>query len=278
MKDPFLINGPASISFSGGRTSAYMLWRFIQSNDGLPEDCVVTFANTGKEEEATLRFVQRCSDEWGVPIVWLEWHWAEEFRDRFRVVDFNTASRNGEPFEELIKLYGFLPNPVTRFCSAQLKVRTMANYLFSIGMGENVTECENMGIMGIRADERHRSAKVEPYRRPLVTAGITKQDVAEFWRNYHFDLELPNHNGITPHGNCDLCFLKASSRIESLILENPSRADWWIRMEQEVSAVTPDGGRFRKDWPSYKQMKLIASDQGQLNLAGDETIPCFCGD
>ena len=67
------IDGPTCISFSGGRTSAYMLWRVLQSNGGLPPEAVVCFANTGKEEEATLRFVRDCGDQWGVPITWVEY-------------------------------------------------------------------------------------------------------------------------------------------------------------------------------------------------------------
>ena len=47
MQDPFKIKEPTVISFSGGRTSAYLLWRVLQSNNGLPDGSIVVFANTG---------------------------------------------------------------------------------------------------------------------------------------------------------------------------------------------------------------------------------------
>jgi hypothetical protein len=96
MRAPFMIDPdqPTGISFSGGRSSAYMLWRILDANGGLPEHTRVCFANTGKEAEATLRFVRNCGERWRVPITWIE------YRDDptgWAVVDFATASRKGEP-------------------------------------------------------------------------------------------------------------------------------------------------------------------------------------
>jgi predicted phosphoadenosine phosphosulfate sulfurtransferase len=68
MSDPFKIDDLTCISFSGGRTSAYMLWRVLQSNGGLPSNAKILFANTGKECEETLDFVNDCATHWGVAI------------------------------------------------------------------------------------------------------------------------------------------------------------------------------------------------------------------
>jgi 3'-phosphoadenosine 5'-phosphosulfate sulfotransferase (PAPS reductase)/FAD synthetase len=209
--DHFKIESPTCISFSGGRTSAYMLWCVLQANGGkLPDNTLVCFANTGKEDEETLKFVLACSINWRVPIVWLEYQFAEETKDRFKQVTFETASRNGEPFEALIRQRNYLPNPVSRFCTVELKIRTIHRFLKSKGW----TEWDSM--LGIRADEPRRLAKIgnqdygkhEEKCAPLGRVGVTKEVVGEFWRNMPFDLGLPNMNGVTMHGNCDLCFLK----------------------------------------------------------------------
>lgn len=74
--NPYRLDPPAVVSFSGGRTSGYMLWHILESFGGkLPEDVRVVFCNTGKERPETLDFVERCGQRWGVPIVWLEYRY-----------------------------------------------------------------------------------------------------------------------------------------------------------------------------------------------------------
>ena len=274
MRDPFLIDEPTVISFSGGRTSAYLLWRVLQSNHGLPDEAIVCFANTGKEEEATLEFVRDCSVNWNVPIHWVEYRANDP---GFEEVSFETASRNGEPFEQLILKKKYLPNPITRFCTVEMKIKAIHKLLKSKGWKHN----ENMDWVGIRADEPRRVAKIARERLPLVTAGITAKDVGKFWSEQPFDLGLPNVNGKTLHGNCDLCFLKGAGQTLSLIAEKPERAIWWARMETLVQTSDKsfgDGARFRKDRPSYKEMMNYAQKQTDFFGMDEESIACFCGD
>lgn len=291
-RDPFKTSGRTCISFSGGRTSAYMLWRVLQSNGGkLPDDVVVCFANTGKEREETLRFVRDCATHWNVPIVWIEYRDDEQ---GYAVVDFDTASRNGEPFEAIIRKRQYLPNPVTRFCTVELKIRAMHKYLRSLGWHEDEDGWDQM--VGIRADEHRRVSKIrarpspetvkETMIMPLADAGVTKRDVGKFWKLQPFDLALRNNNGVTMEGNCDLCFLKGSNIVFTSIKAEPPRAIWWAKQEKWATEnlgechKTGDGFRFRNDRPSYQKMHDYALNQSDMLMVmgDDESIDCFCGD
>ena len=254
-----------------------MLWRVLQSNGGLPDEAVVCFANTGKEEEATLEFVRDCSTRWGVPIAWLEYREPAGYA----LVDFESASRHGEPFEALLRHRAILPNPPRRFCSQELKIRTMARWLKDAGLVETVGGGEFFAWVGIRADEPRRAAKIDRERTPLVAAGVIAAEVGAFWKSQPFDLGLPNMNGKTMHGNCDLCFLKPADQIASLIAEQPSRAEWWIRMEREIPQLgrtTVDGSVFRMDRPSYAAIAANVTAQRTMFDKDEEAISCFCGD
>jgi 3'-phosphoadenosine 5'-phosphosulfate sulfotransferase (PAPS reductase)/FAD synthetase len=233
----------------------------LQSNSGIPDDATVIFCNTGKEDEATLNFVEKCSKNWGLNIVWLEY----DPDNKYKVVNFKEASRNGEPFEQLIRKKKYLPNPVARFCTQDLKVVPIDKYMKAIDRPDYIT------MIGIRKDEERRIAKVrDGLFAPLVTAKITQKDVQSFWASNDFDLDLKFRDGVTALGNCDLCFLKGTSQVVSIIRQNPERAIWWSDMEEIVGAT------FRKDRPNYKN--LIKFNEQQADMFSDESIPCFCGE
>ena len=267
MSDPFKIEGPALISFSGGRTSAYMLWRILQAHGGsLPDDVHVTFANTGKDREETLRFVQECATRWNVRVRWLEWR---PMPDRFAEVGFNSADRAGLPFEGLIALRGRLPNPLQRFCSRELKVEPIKAFCRSLGWERW------SNVIGLRYDESRRvrnklnENEAGGHRwksaMPLFDAKVTRDDVMEFWSEQDFDL------GLQPYeGNCDLCFLKGARILQSIIRREPSRADWWIAQEAA-------GRRFERD-RSYAGLLDAVQRQPLLRLLDpDQEYDAECG-
>ena len=272
---PYILpDGDVSISFSGGRTSAYMLHEILRANGGLPDRVVVSFQNTGREMPETLDFVQQCGELWGVRIVWLEYR-AEA--PRFEVVSHNSASRDGEPFEELIRKRKFLPNRVARFCTAEMKVHCLSRYLRSLGWDRWTN------AVGIRADEPDRLGRASPKERyvvwhPLADAGVSRYDVSAFWARQPFDLRLPNVNGRTQLGNCDGCFLKSEAARAALVRDHPDRAAWWQRMEELAQSISsrPADARFREDgtWQQHidfvsRQGDWLFDEEGALCQAND---------
>lgn len=278
MGNPYLIPSPSLISFSGGRTSGYMLKKIIDAHNGeLPDDMYVVFANTGKEMPQTLDFIKDCADKWDVHIHWLELEIAEE-RPIYRTkqVDYETASRNGEPFEALIQRKKMLPNPVMRMCTQELKMNVMKRFMKQKGYKEWTN------VVGLRYDEPRRVAKQNRQNDsdinswdsicPLYQDKITVKEVLEFWQKNNFDLKLTSENGNTVAGNCDLCFLKGTKTLTKIIKEKPDLADWWVVQEKKIGAT------FRKDASYLDLIDLTKLEAKQIELFDDDSRSCFCHD
>lgn len=226
--NPYLTDAPTLLSFSGGRTSAYMLHQTLAAYGGaLPEHVTVAFANTGKEREETLRFVHECGERWSVRVHWVEWR---PGRPGFEEVGLNSASRKGEPFAAVIAQKQFVPDGFSRFCTKMLKVHVMRKLMVSLG------HKRWLNMVGLRYDEGMRVMKqldrnAEGKERwttimPLSKAKVTKREVMAFWAAQPFDLQLQPYEG-----NCDLCFLKGRNILQRLMRDNPGMADWWIEQE-----------------------------------------------
>ena len=80
------------VSFSGGRSSAMMAKIMVDNYTN--DELIFTFANTGKELPETLDFVNDCDKAWNLNVVWIEYCPI----NKFKVVDYESASRDGLPF------------------------------------------------------------------------------------------------------------------------------------------------------------------------------------
>jgi hypothetical protein len=224
---------PYKISFSGGRTSAYMT-KLLLDNWGHLYDFIVTFANTGLEHEKTLEFVHNCDKHFGFGTVWLE----ADVLDRglstgHKVVSFGAASRCGEPFEAVIKKYG-IPNRAYPHCTRELKLNPMNSYLRSLGLDPKRIPT----AIGIREDEQRRVSKAAGslgIEYPLIDVWPTdKGDVLDWWAQQPFDLGLEEFEG-----NCRGCYKKSYKKLFQTLDANPDALDWHRRMETDYGDVGP---------------------------------------
>ena len=216
-------------TFSGGRTSAFM-GRMLQEHPKYKDfDKVFIFANTGKELPETLDFINKCDKEWNLNIVWLEADVQKEkgIGTNFKIVDYNSASRNGEPFEDMLKKYP-IPTSIASNCTRELKVTPINKYVKSLGYKKVFT------AMGIRYDERHResnNAIKDNIIYPLIyDVKVDSNFIRGWWDRQSFDLGLKDYEG-----NCDLCFKKSLKKKLTIIKERPNVSDWWQQMENNYS-------------------------------------------
>lgn len=288
MDNPYYISGPALISFSGGRTSGFMLKHIIDAHGGtLPDDVHVTFANTGKEREETLRFVHECETRWGVGIQWLEQadRKSKDYAERFTEVGYNSASRNGEPFKRLIERKKYLPNSVMRFCTTELKIEPMKFFMKAQGYDKWTN------VVGLRFDEPHRVMRgmkanekgKDPWTSvfPLFDDGVTQRGIMQWWQEQDFDLQL-----LPFEGNCDGCFLKARPKLMEIERTAPGTLQWWSEAEQWAAGANdkPSGSQFRPEY-SYAELIDAVRRQGDLFEGAFDDDPdmdaecgLWCGD
>ena len=197
-------------------------------------DMVVVFANTGEENEQTLDFVNKCDNHFGWNVVWVEAVVNPENRKgtKHKIVTYETASRDGKPFRDVIQKYG-IPNITTPHCSRELKGAAIKSYARSIGWKHK----DYKTAIGIRADEMDRIDENYEYKNlyyPLVSFGTTKKYVNRFWREMPFRLELKGYEG-----NCKVCWKKSLRKHLQIAKENPQAFDNFRKWEKEFENFTP---------------------------------------
>lgn len=223
------------VSFSGGETSAYMaawLWQHKQAE----YEMIFVFANTGQENEETLLFVEKCSKRFGFPIVWVEAvvHHGTRKGSTHRIVNYNTANRDGKPFEAIITKYG-IPNMATPHCTREMKANPIKSYARSLGWTKYYT------AIGIRCDEIDRiNKKAKQFRLlyPLISPEfqpMTKPKINFWWKQQPFRLELKGYQG-----NCITCWKKGDPKLYQIAKESERNFNFMGKMELRYDKFVPE--------------------------------------
>lgn len=261
------------VSFSGGRTSAFMLWWLLNEwEDRHNWEIIVVFANTGKEVEGTLFFVDECSQEWGIQIIWVEAKCKDKngnpysekgWQVKHKVVNYETASRNGEPFEEMISVLG-IPSENAPFCSYQLKKKAIESYIESIGWDDYHI------AIGVRIDEPDRlNEDWENKKIFYPLAGINpkkKRDIILWWNKQSFNLNIHKDDG-----NCDNCWKKNLPLLVRNFNRNSKSFNWWEEMTLKYGHINPRNVDLKPPFNFYrKNMSVLdikkLSDLSQAQL------------
>jgi 3'-phosphoadenosine 5'-phosphosulfate sulfotransferase (PAPS reductase)/FAD synthetase len=219
------------ICMSGGRTSAFMTKKILDKYTDQYE-IVVCFANTGQENNATLDFVKECDDRFGFNTVWIEAKVNDgRVGSTHRIVNYETASRDGKPFKDVVAKYG-IPNISYPHCTRELKNNPVHSYIKSIGWKKGEYET----ALGIRSDEPKRISTVETNMNrvyPLVNwFSSDKQDVMSFWSEQEFDLQIQDYQG-----NCKWCYKKSTKKLLQIMDDDITIFDFPNMLEEKYGQV-----------------------------------------
>ena len=284
------------VSFSGGETSGFMAqWLKKHYKDLGFENICFVFANTGQENEQTLLFTEQCDKAFNLGVVWVEAKVNQEKGKgvRHRIVDFNSASRNGRPFEDMIRKFG-IPNQAAPFCTRDLKLYPIESYAKEYFKGDKYATA-----IGIRIDEIDRispSMKQRSLIYPLITDVVmSKQKINFWWSQQTFRLELKGYQG-----NCKTCWKKSELKLYQLAKEDVSQFEFMDRMEKTYGKIgagfernkvsesrvffrgnrsTQDIIRESKDWNGFVRDDSIDVND-QLRMFDSESCEIYsnCGD
>jgi hypothetical protein len=252
-----------NVSVSSGRSSVELAIRLKKLGVIGRRNVVVTFANASQEDEESLRFQRDADEAYDLGTIWVEGRviHRRNHGTRHRVVTFETASRNGEPFEEVIRKYG-LPGPGQLHCTRELKANPIKSYLRSIGWGPGTYDT----AIGLRADEVDRFSKDAEklgYKYWLHRLGLRKEDIVAAFVGRNVTLDLPE-----ALGNCVWCWKKSLTKLIWLMRNHPRVFDFPRRMEEQYAFAGAGDGRRRYLFRHH----LTVADLEEMATWPDEQI------
>ncbi len=251
------------ITVSGGATSGFMAVYLKELYS--KENLLFLYANTGKEKEETLVFLDKLQRNFSIPLVWVEAkvHPKKGISTTFKKTNFKNCSRNGEPFREVVQKYG-LPSKLYRHCTRELKERPIHKYAKHFFRDSYLT------ALGIRADEPHRLSKNKNYIYPLAEASIDLRFINLWWKKQTFSLGLKEYEG-----NCDFCFLKSKKK-RVLLLREGLNVNWWQKLEHDFKSDRQPMLDVRNNLSIIDLKRISRQKKMQLSLIDDVGFGCYC--
>ncbi len=254
------------VSFSGGRTSAYLVYLIesMRKSGEWSEPVEYIFMDTGAEHPKTYEFIKKCVEHFGIDLTCLQPDFNQPVGDGFNSkvvpVDQIKYDLKEGAFIGLMKKYG-VPTVAKAFCTSRMKSDACRKYCAEkYGKGNYTT------LLGIRYDEPARLVGMSDYA-TLKRAGLSDIYIAEqFSRAYNeascdnklikksasekrengfnylatisdfekddvleFWSEMPFNLEIDEHlGNCVFCIKKSIKKIALAARDEPELAADWI--------------------------------------------------
>lgn len=249
------------VSFSGGRTSAYLCKVMIDHFGRENVDFI--FMDTGAEHPKTYEFVRKVNQHFDLSLVCLQGDFNQPLGvgHSYSVVDISTLGCDIRVYTELVSKYG-TPSIATPWCTSRMKEEVHDKYCNDV-YGKNGYET----WIGIRADEpkRLKIGKRSDVRYLAEISSAEKVDVIDFWRGMPFDLEIDEWLG-----NCVFCFKKSDLKLALACKDAQQLYDDWLKMID--FAPERDGQERASRHVMYRKNRTIAEINDSFSEIPRENI------
>jgi len=222
------------VSFSGGRTSAYLVHLMQEKRVFEGWDVEYVFMDTGAEHPETYKFINLLVKEWGIDLICLRpiVNPVRGVGMRWEVVPVESLKWDLSIFKAFNRKYGNMYAPMGGHCTTRLKQEVFKNYMNKY-KGTDFTVW-----LGIREDEPRRLRERPNYKYLAEISDFEKSDVIYWWRERSFDLGIQEHLG-----NCIFCIKKSVNKVALAAKDEPEKWKEWSEMlvgARPMGALTHD--------------------------------------
>ena len=235
------------VSFSGGRTSAY-LCKVMIDKFGL-DNVRFIYMDTGAEHLKTYKFIKKVNNFFGLNLICLRGDFNQPLGKgvNYKIVDINTLKPDLIPFSQMLKKYG-VPYIGGMFCTDRMKLTPFKKYC-----DHNFGKNNYQTWLGIRIDEGKRLRIKKDIKYLADISDFEKQDVLNWWRSQPFDLDIDEWLG-----NCIFCPKKSNLKLAMAQREAPDLYNDFLKMLYSISVRNDTNtGHYSKMYRGNQSLKSL---------------------
>lgn len=210
------------ISFSGGRTSAFMTLEVLK----IHPEAEVIFMDTGAEHPKTYEFIRNFARHFNIAITCLRVIPSAQIRkaSTYEQLTVNEIGPDLEPWRRMLRKYGH-PYVGGAFCTDRMKTVPFTKYC-----NEKYGKGNYERWLGIRIDEPNRlKNRADSFHYLADISDFEKQDILDWWSMQQFDLGIQEHLG-----NCVFCIKKSLQKVALAAKDEPElAAEFWQMIQDE---------------------------------------------
>lgn len=237
------------VSFSGGRTSAYLCKVMIDKFGKHNVDFI--YMDTGAEHPKTYEFIRKVNDEFRLNLVCLRGDFTRPLGAGvgYNVVDIDSLKPDLKPFKGMLSKYG-VPYIGGMFCTDRMKLKPFKKYCDDT-YGKN----NYQSWLGIRIDEPKRLTPKPFINYMAEISDFDKQDVLNYWSKMPFDLGIDEWSG-----NCEFCPKKSNLKLAASQRDSPESYVNFVEMLHDSSVrIDNNTGHYSKMYRGKQSLQSLVT-------------------